>query len=64
MTPENYAHWFAPTVARSMEEKLLVVVVPTAFHGHWLDTRLRTRIDASLRRLGHAGVRVTFVAAP
>ena len=61
MTERNYDRWFAPTVAARLEGKALTVSVPTEAHRHWLDVRLRRRIDDALRLLRYTDVRVTFI---
>ena len=64
MTAGNYAAWLARTYTRMDVDDGLHVVAPTAWHCRWLDTRLRHRVEAALQRLGHDGVRVTFVVVP
>ena len=64
MTAGNYAAWLANTWAAACDEDTLRVSVPALAQQRWLETRLRRRIEDSLRRLGHDGVRVVFVVAP
>jgi len=59
LTPENYARWFAPTHQMHYDEGALTVAVPDAFHLHWLDERLRSKIEACAGRL-LPGTRVLF----
>jgi len=58
MTVANYTAWFEETVVLGLVGEALTVGVPTATHQHWLDTRLRPRIEAALGRLNHAAIRV------
>jgi len=63
MTAKNYDRWFAPTLGLRLEGNDLTVSVPTEMHRHWLDVRLRQRIEDTLRLLRYTDVRVTFTVA-
>jgi len=66
MTAENVTQWLAPTRAlgRDGDGDTLRVGVPTVLHQHWLDRRLRGKVEAALRRQGYGGLRVIFEVAP
>jgi len=63
LTPENYAVWFAPARASILEEDVLHVAVPTAFHADWLAHKLGGRVRQALERTGHGGVRIVYASA-
>ena len=63
MTAPNYDRWFAPTLGLRLEGNDLTVSVSTETHRHWLDVRLRQRIEDTLRLLRYTDVRVTFTVA-
>ncbi len=63
MTAENYQMWLAPTRVAAHEDNLLRIAVPTPYQRDWLDAKLRHRIEATLRRLGHHGTQVEFIVA-
>ncbi len=60
LTPENYAVWFAPARAIGLEEGVLRVAVPTAFHAEWLAHKLGGRVRQALERTGHSGLRIAY----
>jgi len=60
LTPENYAVWFAPACAVGLEEGVLRVAVPTAFHADWLTHKLGGRVRQALERTGHSGLRIAY----
>jgi len=60
LTPENYAVWFAPARALGLEEGVLRVAVPTAFHAEWLAHKLGGRVQQALERTGHSGLRIAY----
>ncbi len=64
LTPENYAAWFAPTHARTLDGDVLRVEAPTPFHRQWLEQKLRGCVERALARTGHGGVRVAYDIAP
>ncbi len=64
MTVANYAAWLTATSAEPRMGTVLTVRVPTTFHERWLDTKLRSRVERALRRLGHADIQVVFRTAP
>jgi len=64
MTVANYTAWLAATSAEPRTGSVLTVRVPTAFHEQWLDTKLRSRVEQALNRLGHADIQVVFRTAP
>ncbi len=64
MTAANYAAWLAATSAESWTGTVLTVRVPTPLHEQWLDTKLRSRVEQALRRLGHADIQVVFRVSP
>lgn len=63
MTPDNFDAWLAATIAERTPDDALIVTVRDTFHGYWLDTHLRGRIQDTLRRLDCDNVRVTFAVA-
>jgi len=63
MTAANYTVWLAATVAEPWMGTVLTVRVPTMLHERWLDTKLRSRVEQVLRRLGHADIQVVFRTA-
>ncbi len=63
MTAANYTAWLAATVAEPRMGTVLTVRVPTMLHERWLDTKLRSRVEQALRRLGHADIQVVFRTA-
>jgi hypothetical protein len=64
MTRENLTMWFASAHVVAREEDVLRVGVPSAVHQHWLDRRLRGKVEMALQRLGHGHVRVAFEVRP
>jgi hypothetical protein len=61
MLPETYAYFLAPTRVLAAGGTVLRVGVADPFLRDWLDYKLRHRVEGSLRRVGHAGVRMEFV---
>jgi len=51
LTSDNYNHWFAPVVPHGLENGTLIIAVPNDFHAHWLNDRLRSKIDAARMRV-------------
>jgi len=64
MTADNFALWFAGTVAEPREGGHLTVLVPTSRHQHWLNIKLRSRVDHAVQRLGYEDITVIFRVAP
>jgi len=64
MTATNYTMWFAETAVLRIEGETLTVGVPNATHHHWLDKRLRPRIEAALARVQRSTVSLTFEVVP
>ncbi len=64
MTAANYAAWLAATSAEPRMGSVLTVHVPTMFHERWLDTKLRSRVEQALSRLGHVDIQVVFRTTP
>ncbi len=60
MTDANYAAWFAQTTVLGAEGETLTIGVPNQTHQHWLDCRLRPRIEAALARVQRGTVHVIF----
>jgi len=63
LTPENYAVWFAPACALTLEGDVLRVAVPSPFHADWLAHKLGGRVRQALERTGHGGVCVAYDSA-
>ncbi len=64
MTPENVTMWFTSAHVAACEGDVLRVGVPSPVHQHWLDRRLRGKVEMALQRLGHGHVRVAFEVRP
>lgn len=64
MTADNYATWFTAARAEPRTGPVLTVQVPTAMHAQWLDTKLRSRVEQALRRLGQSDIQIVFQVAP
>ncbi len=64
MTANNFAMWFAGTVAEPREGLALTVLVPTPRQHHWLDIKLRSRVEQAMHRLGHTDTQVVFRVVP
>ena len=60
MTAENIARWFVPAHQLDQAGDVLTVAVPDAFHQHWLDTRLRAKIEQCAQRV-QPGLQFAFV---
>jgi len=58
-TDDNYRRWCVPTCVLGLEDDLLRIGVPDAFHQWWLDTRLRHRVEDVMARTA-PGLRVAF----
>ena len=63
LTAENYAMWFAQTRVIAREGDLRRIVVPSPLHKHWLEQKLRGRIQASLDQHGFGHVTIDYVSA-
>lgn len=64
MTPENYRRWFLSTRATTCAVDHIEVTVRDALHQHWLDVRLRGRVETALHRLGYGTIQIAFVVEP
>lgn len=63
MTAENYTMWLAGTVAQMDHDGHLTAQVRTPTQRHWLDVRLRSRIEGALEQLGHGDVPLRVTVA-
>jgi hypothetical protein len=61
MTPENYTTWLAPTRVVHHDGDCLYVAAAQLFHRDWLDYKLRHRVEAALKHIGHPEIKVEFV---
>jgi len=59
ITPDNYRMWLAPTHVLRRDGNTLRVATADACHQHWLDHRLRVRVEQALEKAA-PGLRVTF----
>ena len=59
ITPDNYRMWLAPTHVLRRDGNTLRVATADACHQHWLDHRLRVRVEQALEK-AVPGLRVTF----
>jgi len=60
MTSENVTMWFTSAHVVAREGDVLRVRVPSPVHQHWLDHRLRGKVEMALQRVGHGHMRVVF----
>jgi len=64
MTRENAEAWLTPARVLAYDGQTMRVAAPTLTHQHWLDRRLRRKIDAALRRQGLEDLCVVFEVTP
>jgi hypothetical protein len=60
LAPEAFRRWLEPTRVVCADEHLLRIAVRDAAQRHWLEMRLRSRIEAALAAVGGREIRLEY----